>query len=155
MRVCVPAGGWPETDIHETLETMRVVYQQLRGDGYFIQVPGMFHLDMTEAPLYSSMVPWPGPAGPIGADRVHRIINAYSVAFFEHELRGRVTCRAHHLHVGASVARRDHRVGIHEKSRDFVDVAVGDADDEDPRSQVVLEHPVGEYVGDMRAARCP
>ena len=49
----------------------------------------MFHLDMTDAPLLSSLVPWPGLAGPIGAERVHGIINAYSLAFFDRELRGR------------------------------------------------------------------
>jgi pimeloyl-ACP methyl ester carboxylesterase len=83
------AGGWPETDIRDTLDTTRAVYERLPGDGYYIQVPGMFHLDMTDAPFLSSLVSWPGLAGPIGGTRAHRIINAYSVAFFEHELRGR------------------------------------------------------------------
>jgi hypothetical protein len=82
------AGGWPETDIYETLQTMRAVYEHLPGDGYWIEVPGMFHLDMTDAPLLSSLVPWPGFSGPIGGDRAHDIINAYSLAFFDHVLRG-------------------------------------------------------------------
>jgi predicted dienelactone hydrolase len=83
------AGGWPETDIRETLDTMRAVYERLPGDGYYVQVPGMFHLDMTDAPFLTSLVSWPGLTGPIGGTRAHRIVNAYSVAFFDHELRGR------------------------------------------------------------------
>lgn len=83
------AGGWPETDIRETLGTMRAAYERLAGDGYFVQVPNMFHLDMTDAALLVPFVPWPGLGGPIGADRAHRIVNAYSVAFFDRELRGR------------------------------------------------------------------
>ncbi len=83
------AGGWPETDIDETLSTMRSVYERLPNGGYYVQVPGMFHLDMTDAHLLSSLVPWPGLAGPIGAERAHHIVNAYSLAFFEKELRGR------------------------------------------------------------------
>ncbi len=83
------AGGWSETDIEETLSTMRAVYERLPGDGYYVQVTGMFHLDMTDAPFLSSLVPWPGLTGPIGAERAHGIINAYSLAFFDRELRGR------------------------------------------------------------------
>jgi hypothetical protein len=83
------AGGWPESDVAETLGTMRSVYERLPGDGYFVQVPGMFHLDMTDAALLAPFVPWPGLAGPIGAERAHEIIDAYSVAFFDRELRGR------------------------------------------------------------------
>jgi dienelactone hydrolase len=85
------AGGWPETDIYETLTTMRAVYDRLPGDGFWLQVPGMFHLDMTDAPFLSALVPWPGFSGPIGGERAHEILNAYSVAFFDYTLRGRPT----------------------------------------------------------------
>lgn len=83
------AGGWPESDISETLETMREVYETLLGDGYWVEVPGMFHLDMTDAPMLASLVAWPGLSGPVGGDRAHEIINAYSVAFFDRTLRDR------------------------------------------------------------------
>jgi predicted dienelactone hydrolase len=82
------AGGWPETDIDETLHTTRVVYEHLPGDGYYVQIAGAFHLDMTDAPLLSALVAWPGFTGPIGGERAHEIINAYSLAFFDRELRG-------------------------------------------------------------------
>jgi len=83
------AGGWAEADIQETLNTMRAAYESLPGDGYYVQVPGMFHLDMTDAPYFSTIFPWPGFSAPIGGDRAHRIVNAYSVAFFDRELRDR------------------------------------------------------------------
>jgi predicted dienelactone hydrolase len=83
------AGGWSEADIEEHQTTMRAVYNSLPSDGYFVQVPGMFHLDMTDASLLSPLAPRLGLAGPIDAARVHRIINAYSVAFFDRHLRGR------------------------------------------------------------------
>ena len=34
-------GGWPESDIRETLDTKRSVYERLPADGYFLRVPGM------------------------------------------------------------------------------------------------------------------
>jgi predicted dienelactone hydrolase len=83
------AGGWPESDIRDTRDTMRAVFESLPGDGYFVQVPGMFHLDMTDAPFLTPLVAWPGLSGPIGGDRAHDIVNACSTAFFDRELRGR------------------------------------------------------------------
>jgi hypothetical protein len=83
------AGGWSEADIDEHLTTMRAVFDSLPGDGYYVQVPGMFHLDMTDASLLSPLASRLGLAGPIKAARVHRIINAYSVAFFDRHVEGR------------------------------------------------------------------
>ena len=72
---------------------MRAVFDSLPGDGYYVQVPGMFHLDMDDAPLFALLASRSGLYGPIGAQRAHRIINAYSVAFFDRHLRaGRRHC---------------------------------------------------------------
>jgi hypothetical protein len=84
------AGGWSEAEIDAHQTTMRAVFEGLLGDGYFVQVPGMFHVDLTDAPLL-----WPilasrlGLSGPIGVQRAHIIINAYSLAFFDRHLKGR------------------------------------------------------------------
>jgi hypothetical protein len=44
---------------------MRAVYERLPGDGYYVQVPGMFHADMTDVPLLASRVGLlDGPAEP-------------------------------------------------------------------------------------------
>lgn len=82
------AGGWTEKDIKQTQTTMRAVYNSLPGDGYFVQVPGMFHIDLTDLTYLSPIFPKIGFSGPIGVQRAHDIINAYSVAFFDKHLLG-------------------------------------------------------------------
>ena len=84
------AGGWPEWEIAQTLTTMRAVFNKsLPGDGYYVQVPGMFHVDFTDTPYYfSSLAPLLGFSGTINAQRAHDIANAYSLAFFDQHLEG-------------------------------------------------------------------
>lgn len=80
---------WREVDIDETLNTMRAVYEKQPGDGYFVQVPGMFHQDFSDAPLLSPVTSWLGVTGPIDGRRAHSITSAYSLAFFDRHLKGR------------------------------------------------------------------
>lgn len=77
------SGGWTEEDIKQTQTTMRAVYNSLPEDGYFVQVPGMFHIDLTDDSYISPIFPYIGFSGPIGSQRAHDIINAYSIAFFD------------------------------------------------------------------------
>jgi len=81
------AGGWSEVEIRAHQSTMRAVYESLPGNGYFVQVPGIFHADFTDIPSWSPITSWLGYAGPIGAERAHRIINACSLAFFDRHLK--------------------------------------------------------------------
>jgi pimeloyl-ACP methyl ester carboxylesterase len=81
-------GGWQGQEIEQTQTTMRAVYNQLPGDGYFVQVPGMFHIDCTDLDLLSPLSPTFGLGGPIGSQRAHEIINAYTLAFFDKHLKG-------------------------------------------------------------------
>lgn len=83
------SGGWAEEDIAQTQTTMRSVYDSLPGDGYFIQVPGMYHIDMTDDTYISPIFLTIGFSGPIGIQRAHDIINAYSLAFFDRHLMGK------------------------------------------------------------------
>ncbi len=82
------SGGWAEKDIEQTQTTMRAVYNSLPGDGYFVQIPGTFHIDFTDLDLISPVSPLIGLGGPIGSQRAHEIVNAYSVAFFDKHLKG-------------------------------------------------------------------
>jgi predicted dienelactone hydrolase len=82
------AGGWPEDEIHAHLTSMRAVYESLEGEGYFVQVDGIFHSNFCDIPAWSPLVRWVGAAGPMDVRRAHQIINAYSVAFFDKELKG-------------------------------------------------------------------
>jgi predicted dienelactone hydrolase len=82
------AGGWAEKDIEQTQTTMRAVYNSLPGDGYFVQIPGAYHIDFTDIDLLSPLFPTIGFSGPIGSQRTHDIVNAYSLAFFNKHLKG-------------------------------------------------------------------
>ena len=84
-------GGWAEKDIVEHQTTMRAAYNRLPGDGYFVQVPGMFHIEFTDLSSGSPIFPAIGFTGPIGIQRAHGIVNAYSVAFFDKHLKGEAT----------------------------------------------------------------
>ena len=88
------AGGWSEAEISQTLTTMRAVFAKSAPvDGYYVQVPGMFHLNFTDTPAFSPLAPQLGFAGPIKVERAHRIINAYTLAFFDRHLKGRPAAR--------------------------------------------------------------
>lgn len=80
--------GWNREAIAETQTTLRAVYEELPGDGYLVLVPGMFHLDFSDAPLYSPVTRWLGLTGPIDAHRASRILDAYTLAFFDRHLKG-------------------------------------------------------------------
>ncbi len=82
------AGGWTEQDIAQTQTTMRAVYTSLPGDGYFVQILGMFHIDVTDLTGLSPIFPIIGFSGPIGGQRAHDIVNTYSAAFFDKHLKG-------------------------------------------------------------------
>jgi Platelet-activating factor acetylhydrolase, isoform II len=83
------SGGWTEADISEHQTSMRTVFNKTHGAAYFVQVPGIFHVNLTDVPLWSPLLPWLGITGPINAERAHDIINAYSLAFFNRHLLGR------------------------------------------------------------------
>ena len=80
---------WADRDVMQH-QTMRAVFESSPGDGYFVQVPRMFHLNLTDVPLliYAPFGKRVGLFGPIDAHRVHRIVNAYALAFFDRHLKG-------------------------------------------------------------------
>jgi hypothetical protein len=48
----------------------------------------MVHINLTDIPLLSPLASRLGLSGPSGVQRAHRIINAYSLAFFDRHLKG-------------------------------------------------------------------
>jgi predicted dienelactone hydrolase len=87
------AGGWPEAEIHAELSSNRAVFESLPGDGYFVEVPGMFHINYIDMPSWSPLWRLLGVAGPIDAQRANSIINAYSLAFFDRHLKSQPATR--------------------------------------------------------------
>src|SRR5215217_2351170 len=87
------AGGWSEAEIHVHQTSMRAVFESLPGDGYFVEVPGMFHSNYSDMPSWSLLWRLLGVAGPIDVQRGHSIINAYSLAFFDRHLKSQPATR--------------------------------------------------------------
>lgn len=81
--------GWSQSDITQTQITMREAFEKSpQGEGYLVQVLGMFHLNFTDIPYWSPIFSWLGITGPIDGQRGQDIVNAYSLAFFDRYLRG-------------------------------------------------------------------
>ena len=83
------AGGWPEPEIAHTSNTQRAVFEHNRADAYYVTIDGMFHVNWTDAPIWSPVVRWMGLAGPIDPYRGFAETNAYTLAFFAHYLNGK------------------------------------------------------------------
>ncbi len=81
-------GTWSDHYIALTLATMREVYKSLPGDGYYVEIPGMFHENFTDLAYWSPVMSQLGQTGPIDGQRGYDIVNAYSLAFFDNELKG-------------------------------------------------------------------
>ncbi len=81
--------GWDEAQIDDIHASMRAVFERLRGDGYIVLEPGMFHIDFSDGRLLSPLIEARGISGPIDGERARAILNAYVLAFFERHLRGR------------------------------------------------------------------
>ena len=81
--------GWAETDVMQHQQTMWGAFDRSRSASYFLQVPGMFHANLTDVPLFSILTSQFGITGPIDGRRAHAIVNAYSLAFFDRHLRSR------------------------------------------------------------------
>jgi len=80
--------GWYPGSIDETQYTIRAVFEHLPGDGYLVLVPGMFHANFSDAAYYSPLMQRLGILGPIDGKRSNRILDAYTLAFFDQYLKG-------------------------------------------------------------------
>jgi predicted dienelactone hydrolase len=83
------SGGWSDAEIDAHQTSMRAVYEGLTGAGYFVRVPGMFHSNFTDIPIWTPLATRLGIAGPLDGQRAHEIVNGYSLAFFERHLMDR------------------------------------------------------------------
>src|SRR5690554_1698480 len=83
------AGGWPEEEIEAHHRTMRATFDSMRAPGHFVQVPGISHLDFTDAPSWAPALRWMGLAGHEHVAYAHGVIRDYTLAFFGRYLDGR------------------------------------------------------------------
>jgi len=82
------SGGWSKEEISAHQDSMRAVYNSLKADGYFVQIPNTFHSNFCDISSWSPLYRMLGLTGPIDSQYAHGIINAYSVAFFDRYLKG-------------------------------------------------------------------
>jgi hypothetical protein len=81
------AGGWPEFEIAHTIDTQRALFEHNRADAYFVTMNGMFHVNWTDAPIWTPIIRWIGLAGPIDPYRGFAQTNAFTLAFFDRYLK--------------------------------------------------------------------
>jgi hypothetical protein len=86
-----------KAELESPVGTVRRAARELEGDyedidrsmsrygGYFLQVPGLEHMNYTDYPLYSQFKSWSG-AGAIDIRRAHELTNRITLAFFRREL---------------------------------------------------------------------
>ena len=75
------SGGWTESDIQEHLNTMGNLCKNTT-ESEFVQIPNIFHVDFTDAPLW---VPFPhllGFSGKTPIEETHHKLNELTLTFF-------------------------------------------------------------------------
>ena len=82
------AGGWSEAVIAQTLGSMTATLEhQAPGTGELVRIPGMNHIDFTDAPHWFPWARWVGLSGPIGPRRAREVVARHAVPFFAAALR--------------------------------------------------------------------
>lgn len=85
------AGGWTEHEIHVHQQTQRAVIDKAPGEGWFVRIDGLSHIDFTDLPAWTPLLRLTGWSGPLDGRRGHQIINGLGLTFFDHTLRGAAT----------------------------------------------------------------
>lgn len=58
------------------------------GDGYHFYIEDTEHYDFTDMPAFSPLAPYLGLKGTLDGEQVSKIVNTYSLAFFDRYLKG-------------------------------------------------------------------
>jgi pimeloyl-ACP methyl ester carboxylesterase len=74
--------------VDEQMDSIQAVFDEPGKERYLVKIHGLFHYNATDLPLWSPLTPVIGLAGPIDTSRAHRIINVYTLAFFDRHLDG-------------------------------------------------------------------
>lgn len=82
--------GWDKAKIDRAQSTMRTVFHTLPGDGYTVVTPGAYEANFTDAPLFAvhPVAALIGLTGPVSAGQEHKLVDAFSLAFFDRHLQG-------------------------------------------------------------------
>lgn len=83
--------GWSSADIDRVLGTTFTTFDRLRGPGYVVQIPGMYHADFADTPLLSPLTRPLGITGPIDPALAHRTMTDYIRVFLDRYLSCRTS----------------------------------------------------------------
>lgn len=81
------AEGWPPVEIRHNAGTERTLYEESRAPCWYVEVSGLLHADLTDAPFGSPLFRFSGLTSGDGI-RAHAVMRAVTLAFFERTLRG-------------------------------------------------------------------
>ncbi|MFO6421217.1 alpha/beta hydrolase family protein [Hylemonella sp. W303a] len=81
------AGGWSEAEIAHTVDSQRALFSNNRGDAFYLSMNQMFHINWTDAPIWTPIIGWFGLSGPVDPYRGFAETNAFTLAFFDRYLR--------------------------------------------------------------------
>ncbi len=74
--------------IDEQMGSIHAFLDRAQSPGYLVEIRGLYHFNATDLPLWTPLTSALGMTGPIDAARAHRIINAYTLAFYNRHLSG-------------------------------------------------------------------
>jgi len=77
--------------IEDSYSRMGARYERLEHVRYYLAIEGFTHFNFTDLPLISPMLETRGITGPIHGLRGMRIVNDYTLAFFQKHLNNRNT----------------------------------------------------------------
>ena len=77
-----------ESEITHTIGSQRALFDHNRADAYYV-TNGMYHVNWTDAPIWSPIVHWIGLAGPIDPYQGFAETNACTRDFFDRYLKGK------------------------------------------------------------------
>lgn len=76
------SGGWTESDIQEHLSTMENLCKNTV-ESEFVQIPDIFHVDFTDAPLWLPFAYFLGFSGKPPIEETHHKLNELTLTFFK------------------------------------------------------------------------
>ena len=79
------SGGWTESDIQEHLSTMENLCKNTP-ESEFVQIPNIFHVDFTDAPLWMPFAHLLGFSGKTPIEETHHKLNELTLNFFAKHL---------------------------------------------------------------------
>lgn len=90
-RADMNAEGWPSVEVERYHGGQRTLYASTRAPAWYVEVAGLKHADLTDAPFGSPLLQLSGLVGPRAGAETHAIMAGVTTAFFGCVLAGQPT----------------------------------------------------------------